>query len=520
MSSNGEKKLPSGWTETQLGELLTVLRGVSYKKQDATTEPAPGKIPILRATNIDAGLNFDDLVYVPQEYVSEVQLLNLGDIVIAASSGSRHVVGKAAALTVPWVGSFGAFCYGLRPYLWETASYISLFLQTSTYRDYVSALSAGVNINNLRRGHIEGTPLPIPPLNEQHRIVAKIEGLFSELDKGIESLKTAQAQLKVYRQAVLKHTFEGKLTAQWRGEHLEAKPASELLQRILVERRRGWEENQLRKFAEKGKAPSKNWKAKYKEPATADTTDLPLLPDSWCWSSIDQLIREPLRNGHSAVASQTDGGIPTFSISAVTDGDFSAKNIKMTSADPLKVQDLWIKSDDIFVQRSNTPELVGTARRYRGENGRAIFPDLLIRIRVTSSVLSAFVELALQSVRCHAYFRHKSQGISGSMPKIDQDVVRLAAIPLPPLPEQEAIIEAVEGQLTVIDHIEAEIDGQLLKADSLRQSILKRAFAGELVPQDPHDEPVSVLLDRIRTEREKAVKNNHPKKTKRKKAAA
>ena len=219
MSGNREKQLPSGWTETQLGELLTVLRGVSYKKQDATTEPAPGKMPILRATNIDAKLNFDSLVYVPQEYVSEVQLLNPGDIVIAASSGSRHVVGKAAALTVPWVGSFGAFCYGLRPYLQETASYISLFLQTSTYRDYVSALSAGVNINNLRREHIEGTPLPIPPLNEQRRIVAKIEELFSELDKGIESLKTAQAQLKVYRQSVLKHAFEGKLTAQWREEN-------------------------------------------------------------------------------------------------------------------------------------------------------------------------------------------------------------------------------------------------------------------------------------------------------------
>ena len=165
MISNGEKQLPSGWREAPLGELLTVLRGVSYKKQDATTEPASGKIAILRATNIDAGLNFDVLVYVPRAYVSEVQLLRRGDIVVAASSGSRHVVGKAAALTVPWVGSFGAFCYGLRPYLQGTASYISLFLQTSTYRDHVSVLSAGININNLRREHIEGITLPVPPLN-------------------------------------------------------------------------------------------------------------------------------------------------------------------------------------------------------------------------------------------------------------------------------------------------------------------------------------------------------------------
>ena len=499
-------RIPNGWAQTSLEAVCQIL--------DSRRIPLNSSE---RSRRI-AGKSADDLY---PYYGATGQVGVIDDFIF---DGEHVLLGEDGA---PFLDPFkvksylvgGKFWVNNHAHILKAAisnRYLSRYLNQIDYSDYVT----GTTRLKLTQNALKRIPVLVAPTAEQHRIVTKIEELFSELDKGIESLKTARAKLNVYRQAVLKHAFEGKLTAQWRGEHLEAKPASELLQRILVERRRGWEENQLRKFAEKGKAPSKNWKAKYKEPATADTTDLPLLPDSWCWSSIDQLIREPLRNGHSAVASQTDGGIPTFSISAVTDGDFSAKNIKMTSADPLKVQDLWIESDDIFVQRSNTPELVGTARRYRGENGRAIFPDLLIRIRVTSSVLSAFVELALQSVRCHAYFRHKSQGISGSMPKIDQDVVRLAAIPIPPLPEQEAIIEAVEGQLTVIDHIEAEIDGQLLKADSLRQSVLKKAFAGELVPQDPRDEPASVLLDRIRAEREKAAKNNHAKKTKKRKAAA
>ncbi len=499
-------RIPNGWAQTSLEAVCQIL--------DSRRIPLNSSE---RSRRI-AGKSADDLY---PYYGATGQVGVIDDFIF---DGEHVLLGEDGA---PFLDPFkvksylvgGKFWVNNHAHILKAAisnRYLSRYLNQIDYSDYVT----GTTRLKLTQNALKRIPVLVAPTAEQHRIVTKIEELFSELDKGIESLKTARAKLNVYRQAVLKHAFEGKLTAQWRGEHLEAKPASELLQRILVERRRGWEENQLRKFAEKGKAPSKNWKAKYKEPATADTTDLPLLPDSWCWSSIDQLIREPLRNGHSAVASQTDGGIPTFSISAVTDGDFSAKNIKMTSADPLKVQDLWIESDDIFVQRSNTPELVGTARRYRGENGRAIFPDLLIRIRVTSSVLSAFVELALQSVRCHAYFRHKSQGISGSMPKIDQDVVRLAAIPIPPLPEQEAIIEAVEGQLTVIDHIEAEIDGQLLKADSLRQSVLKKAFAGELVPQDPRDEPASVLLDRIKAEREKAAKNNHAKKTKKRKAAA
>ncbi len=507
--------IPDSWVWTTLSELGDVVAGGT----PSTKEPlywadevnwiSPADLTGYSAKTIKRGA----------KSISMVGLVNSSAKVMPAGSvhfSTRAPIGYVVISSEPLATNQGFKSLIPAPGIFN--EYIYYYLMAS--QEYARERASGTTFLELSGKAFGRLPIPLAPIATQHRIVTKIEELFSELDKGIESLKTAQAQLKVYRQAVLKHAFEGKLTAQWREEHPEAKPASELLQRILVERRRGWEESQLRKFAEKGKAPSKNWKAMYKRPVTADTTDLPLLPDSWCWSSIDQLIREPLRNGHSAVASQTDAGIPTFSISAVTAGDFSEKNIKMTSADPLKVQNLWVESDDIFVQRSNTPELVGTARRYRGENGRAIFPDLLIRIRVTSSVLSAFVELALQSVRCHAYFRHKSQGISGSMPKIDQDVVRLAAIPLPPLPEQEAIIETVEGQLIVIDHIEAEIDNQLLKADSLRQSILREAFSGQLVPQDPHDEPASVLLDRIRAEREKAVKNNHSKKTKRRKTAA
>lgn len=110
-------------------------------------------------------------------------------------------------------------------------------------------------------------------------------------------------------------------------------------------------------------------------------------------------------------------------------------------------------------------------------------------------------ELALRTTRTHTYLRTRAQGISGSMPKIDQDTIRRAAIPLPPFLEQEAIVEAVEDQLSAIDHLEADLDAKLKSAQALRQSILRRAFAGELVTQDPNDEPASVLLERIAAER-------------------
>ena len=144
-------ELPDGWITTTLGNLVRVVRGVSYKKVDARNESREGLVPILRATNIGQALNFRDFVYVPDKYVKHEQMLQQGDIIIAASSGSRAVVGKAAQLRHDWTGSFGAFCFTLRPDRGLIEEYIAWFLQTQDYRTRVSKLSAGVNINNLKR---------------------------------------------------------------------------------------------------------------------------------------------------------------------------------------------------------------------------------------------------------------------------------------------------------------------------------------------------------------------------------
>ena len=526
MSENGEKQLPSGWREAPLGDLLTVLRGVSYKKQDATTEPAPGKIPILRATNIAAGLNFEDLVYVPQEYVSEVQLLNLGDMVIAASSGSRHVVGKAAALTVPWVGSFGAFCYGLRPYLQETASYISLFLQTSTYRDYVSALSAGVNINNLRREHIEGTPLPVPPLNEQHRIVAKIEELFSELDKGVESLKTARAKLSVYRQAVLKHAFEGKLTAQWREENKDKleKP-EQLLARIKQERatRYEWQLKEwkaaVKKWEESGKSGKKPRKPHEPNLTTESSEDYAAesekLPFGWAWATIGSLFDVVSGATPKGLDQARGRDIPFYKVS---DMNTPGNETRMDTS-------------TIYLSEPERNKLGLTAY----PKGTVIFPKrggaILTNKKRLLSRPSCFDLNTMGVVNSIAsiskgYLWHWFQSLDlaeiydgSNVPQINNKNVEPLPFPICSIEEQREVAGILEKVLLLVDETEADISQELQKATALRQSILKKAFAGQLVGQDPNDEPASVLLDRIRAEREKNVKNKTPKKKNKRKTA-
>ena len=220
----------------------------------------------------------------------------------------------------------------------------------------------------------------------------------------------------------------------------------------------------------------------------------------WPVTSLKSLLREPLRNGHSAKASRDGKGIRTLTLTAVTQDDFSEAHTKLTTANPTRVQDLWLEPRDILIERSNTPELVGTAALFRGPRKWAIFPDLLIRVRVSEEVLPEFLGLVLKAEPARRYFRRAAQGIAGSMPKIDQGTVERLLVPVPPLDEQCSLVAEVERQLSLVGAMSAEIAVALRRGTALRRSILENAFTGKLVPQDLADEPAPELLKRISAE--------------------
>lgn len=160
----------------RVGDIAEQIRGVTFAKSDAVTQPAPGFVPVLRAGNIqEMGLDYQDLVYVPADRVRDKQRVKRNDILIAASSGSLEAVGKAARSLTDFEGGFGAFCKVLRPRSDVDPSYFAHYFKTSAYRREVSSLAEGANINNLKTAHLDELLIPLPPLCEQRRIAAILD---------------------------------------------------------------------------------------------------------------------------------------------------------------------------------------------------------------------------------------------------------------------------------------------------------------------------------------------------------
>jgi type I restriction enzyme S subunit len=442
--------LSQSWIETSLGDLVEVLRGVSYKKPDARTAAATGLVPILRANNIgaDGQLDFGDLVFVPRRYVSDDQLLQAGDIVVAASSGSRSVVGKGASLKVSWTGAFGAFCFALRPDYGIDAGFLGWFLQTREYREQVSSLAAGVNINNLRRSHVEGVPIRLPPLPEQGRIVAEIEKHFTRLDAAVAALDRAQANLRRYRASVLRAACEGLLVPAEGGHGVQPegwsrRPLSDACLKI----------QDGTHFSPKEQSAQGDYKyvtAKNVRPWGLDLSDVTFV------SEVEHRKIYQRCDPKKGDVLLVKDGVNTGDIALNTlDEEFSLlSSVCLFRPDPEVISGAYLR----YYLASPIGQLVLT----RNMSGTAIRRIILRRIKE-------------------------------------------AEVAFPSLPEQNRIVAEIERRLSVLSELEGTTDRSLRRASRVRQSILKRAFEGKLVPQDPNDEPASVLLGRIRFQREKEV---------------
>ena len=397
-----------------------------------------------------------------------------------------------------------------RTALYETA-FLHLVLQP--YLNAINEETSSVTVKHLSSRTVSEIPLPLPPLNEQKRIVAKIEELFSELDAGEESLRRARRLLGVYRQSLLKQAFEGKLTAPWRkhNPHLLESP-DQLLKRIQTEREarykeqiKDWEST-VKKWeagGRKQKKPPKPRQPKSISNLTPDVRErLSKLALGWQWAKLGWMTTGP-EYGSSAKSKKV-GDCPVIRMGNIQRGEINWDDL-VFSDDQDEIKQYLLASGDVLFNRTNSPELVGKTAIYRGPH-RAIFAGYLVRVNHIGSIVSGdFLTYFLNSHTARQYGNTvKTDGVNQS--NINADKLMNYPFPFTSLPEQQEIVRLLDEQFTAIDQNEREIAAALKRSAALRQSILKKAFTGQLVLQDPTDEPAVKLLARIRTEREAAVK--------------
>ena len=228
--------IPKSWTNIYLGDICDSIRGVTYKKSDSSNIEKQGSIAILRANNIKSGLiNYQSLVYIPLEKIKKVQILQNNDILIATSSGSVKLVGKASQFKTSnekEVG-FGAFCLVLRLNNKNIlSSFFGWYFQTSIYHSYISSIITGTNINNLKTSYLEKLIFPLPPQKEQRRIVQKIETCFEKIDVLSQNMKSQKKLLKKLKESILQKAFQGQLVPQIKSEGT----GHQLLKKILADK--------------------------------------------------------------------------------------------------------------------------------------------------------------------------------------------------------------------------------------------------------------------------------------------
>jgi type I restriction enzyme S subunit len=460
---------PQGWINCTLedvseGENAIVDGpfGSNLKNSDYVDDRING-VPVLTTKNLEGDYSDDKVRFITKKKFDQLKRsqVNPGDIIVAkiGSIGKNGVYPKGARTAIIpanllkfTVSSHIAFKYVL--------FYINYFELQKSIKEISSATAQpAFNVTKFRKLFI-----PLPPLAEQHRIVAKIEELFSELDKGVETLKTAQEQLKVYRQGVLKYAFEGKLT----------------------------------------------------NPSLKDGE----LPEGWVEKTLEQITLEKtgLRRGPFGSAIKKEFFVPSGykvyeQVNAIYD-DHKRGKYYITKSKFEELKNFEVKGGDFIVSCSGT---LGRISEIPEDAEPGVINQALLRIRLRIGVLSS--KYFLHYFRSEIFQRlifDQSQGTAMNNLIGIKDFKEIKIMLPSSLDEQITIVQEIESRLSVCDKIEESIEQGLQQAEALRQSILKKAFEGKLVPQDPNNEPASVLLERIKAERNSVtpVKKTKTKKTK------
>ncbi|CAM6925006.1 restriction endonuclease subunit S [Escherichia coli] len=437
-------KLPEGWVSAPVSTVTTLIRGVTYKKEQAINYLKDDYLPLIRANNIQNG-KFDttDLVFVPKNLVKESQKISPEDIVIAMSSGSKSVVGKSAHQHLPFECSFGAFCGVLRPEKLIFSGFIAHFTKSSLYRNKISSLSAGANINNIKPASFDLINIPIPPLAEQKIIAEKLDTLLAQVESTKARLEQIPQILKRFRQAVLASA-------------------------LSITNEKSPESDNIVKLVE---------------------------------------VAEKITDGEHITPKTVEAGIPLLSAKDVQENELLFDNVKYLSketADKALSRCSPERDDILIVSRGAT---VGRTHLVSINTKFCLMGSVLLIKLNKNIVLPSFMKLVFNNIS------GQKQLVSASGATAQQAIyirdVKEFKFKLLSIPKQHEIVHHVEQLFTYADTIEKQVNNALARVNNLTQSILAKAFRGELTAQWRAENPelisgensATALLEKIKAER-------------------
>ncbi len=337
--------------------------------------------------------------------------------------------------------------------------------------------------------------------------MAKIEELERRSRAAKQALEAIPPLLERFRQSVLAAAFRGDLTKEWRRRNPEVEPASVLLQRIRQERRRRWEQDYLEKQKAKGNMPTDDrWKAKYQEPQPLDPTSLPELPEGWEWATVETvgeiqggIQKQPKRR-------PKNNAYPYLRVANVHRNKLILDEIKKMELFEGELEKLRLVEGDLLIVEGNgSPNEIGRMAVWDGSIENCVHQNHIIRVRLSEGVEPHFMRAFWSSPVGRGKVFEQAKTTTG-LYTLSKSKVSGLPVPLAPVAEQRALIEILQPAFSTVETFSEYTSQSRFRLGALEQSILAKAFRGELVPQDPNDEPASALLERIRSQQNASAK--------------
>lgn len=464
------RQLPKGWATVRLGEIVTARKG--KKPYAVRSTPDNGFVPYL-----------------------DIQAIEKGEISTYAEAASSRLATPEDVLVVwdgarsGWVGlgregAIGSTIMALQPKVGDR-NYLYRWLQSQFQQ--INTNTRGTGIPHVDPEVFWNLEVPLAPLAEQRRIVAKLERLLGKVDACQQRLARIPVLLKRFRQAVLAAACSGRLTADWRAQRTtdhtddtDTKPSAKSATSVV-------KESSAESVAE--------WKIR------------PAQPDEWPICRLGELGE--VSGGVTKNAKRQAMGlqVPYLRVANVYENRLELGEVLEIGVTPQEFERTRLQKNDLlFVEGNGSLDQIGRVALWDGSIPRCVHQNHLIKFRAGRSVMPAYVLFQMMSPEGRTQLVEKSTSTSGlntlSISKISD-----LAIPVPPLAEQQEIVRRVEALFALADRIEARFQKAKAQVDRLTQSLLAKAFRGELVPQNPNDEPAEKLLERIRAQRQSASRH-------------